>query len=49
MSNAQHTYLAETPTEARAASAGRTVLYVLMFGTLGALATFAFLYMLAYS
>lgn len=49
MQNAQHTYLAETPTEARAASAGRTVLYVLLFGALGALAAFAILYMLVFS
>ena len=38
MSNLEHHYLLETPTEARAAFSGRLVLYGLLFSTLGAFA-----------
>ena len=38
MSNMEHQYIEETPTEARAAYSGRLVLYVLLFATLGAFA-----------
>lgn len=45
MSNLQHHYLLETPTEARAAFSGRLVLYGLMFGILGALGVYAIVYL----
>ena len=45
MPNVANTYIAETPNQARAAVTGRTVLYVLMFGTLGALGAFAIVYL----
>ena len=46
MQNAQHTYIAETPKEARAVASVRYVRYVLIFGTLGAIGVFAIVYML---
>jgi hypothetical protein len=49
MQTAEHTYLAETPKQARAVVAGRSVRYVLMFGTLGAFGVFAMVYLLFFN